>query len=45
MFPGESQIILYLEDEKKRLTAPCLIHPALVQELKEMLGTEHVVLQ
>ena len=45
MFPGENQLILYLEDEKKRLAARCLIHPALVGELREMLGPGHVVVQ
>jgi DNA polymerase-3 subunit alpha len=45
MFPGESQIVLYLADEEKRVAAKCLIHPALVEELQEMLGAEHVVVK
>ncbi|MCL2367787.1 MAG: OB-fold nucleic acid binding domain-containing protein, partial [Oscillospiraceae bacterium] len=45
MFPGESQIVLYLEDEQKRLASRCLIHPALVEEFKELLGDQHVVVK
>jgi len=45
MFPGEQKIILYLEDIQKKMTAPCIIHPALVQELTEMLGAENVVVK
>lgn len=45
MFPGEEQMVLYLTDEDKRLSAPCIIHPALVEELTEMLGAEHVVIK
>ncbi|MCL2368732.1 MAG: DNA polymerase III subunit alpha, partial [Oscillospiraceae bacterium] len=45
MFPGNQQIILYLEDTKKKMTAQCVIHPALIQELTEMLGGENVVVK
>jgi len=45
MFPGEQKIILYLEDVEKKMTAPCIIHPALVRELTEMLGEENVVVK
>jgi len=45
MFPGESQIVLYLADEQKKVASKCLLHPALVEELQEMLGTEHVVVK
>ena len=46
MFPGsEQQLILYFEDTKKRAAAPCLIHEALVEELKELAGEENVVVK
>ena len=45
MFPGTQQMIIWCEREKKRIGASCLIHPALVQELKELLGDENVVIK
>ncbi len=45
MFPGEDRVVLYCEDTKKRLGAPCLIHPALIAELTELLGAENVVVR
>ena len=44
-FPGEGQAVLYFEDTKKRYGARCLIHPALIQDLKERLGDENVVVK
>ena len=45
MFPGKEKLVLYFEDTKKRLGGRCVIHPALVDELKEMLGDSNVVVQ
>ncbi|MBQ8975007.1 MAG: DNA polymerase III subunit alpha, partial [Oscillospiraceae bacterium] len=45
MFPGREQLVLYFADTKKRLGAKCVIHPALVNELREMLGEENVVVK
>ena len=45
MFPGNERIVLYMEDTKKRLGAPCLIHPAFVAELEEQCGKENVVVK
>lgn len=45
MFPGEGQAVLYFEDTQKRLGTPCVVHPALEKELKELLGTENVVVK
>ena len=45
MFPGAQQMIIWCEREKKRIGARCLIHRALVQELKELLGDENVVVK
>ena len=45
MFPGQDQMVVWLEKEKKRIGARCRIHPALVQELRELLGEANVVLK
>ena len=45
MFPGDSQIIFYAEDSKKRYGAPCVIHSSLVREAQEVLGKENVVVK
>ncbi len=45
MFPGQDRMILYFEDTKRKLSAPCLIHPALVEELNELLGEANVVVK
>ena len=44
-FPGESQVILYFEDCKKRVGSRCQIHPALLADLRERLGEENVVVK
>ena len=44
-FPGESRVVLYFEDCKKRVGTRCQIHPALVEDLKERLGGENVVVK
>ncbi len=45
MFPGTQQMIIYCEQEKKRIGANCLIHEGLVTELEERLGKENVVVK
>lgn len=45
MFPGQQQMILYCEAEKKRIGAKCLIHEGLVAELQELLGSGNVVVK
>ena len=45
MFPGTQQMIIYCEQEKKRIGANCLIHEGLVLELEERLGKENVVVK
>ena len=44
-FPGEDQVVLYLEDCKKRVGSRCQIHPVLLADLKERLGEENVVVK
>ena len=45
MFPGESPAVVYLADRKKKLQTRCLLHDALLCELRETLGEENVVLK
>ena len=45
MFPGNRQMIIWCEKEKKRLGAKCLIHEGLLLELQELLGKENVVVK
>ncbi len=45
MFPGDGQAILYFEDTGRRFGTPCVIHPALVAEMQELLGTDRVVVK
>ena len=45
LFPGQQAAVLYLADSGRRLGARCQIHPAMVQELRELLGEENVVVQ
>ena len=42
---GESQVVLYFADCKKRVGSRCEIHPALLKDLKERLGEENVVVK
>ena len=45
MFPGTQQMKIRCADTGKLLGAPCLIHDALVAELRERLGPENVVVK
>jgi len=45
MFDGDEQLILYCSDTGKKLGRRCLVHDALVSELKRMLGDENVVVK
>ena len=38
MFPGDEQLVLVFEDTGKRAAARCVVHPALVEELRELAG-------
>jgi len=44
-FPGESQVVLYFEDCKKLLGTRCEVHPAMIEDLKQRLGEENVVVK
>ena len=45
LFPGQSRAILCFADSKRRLGARCLLHDALLDELRELLDAENVVVQ
>jgi DNA polymerase-3 subunit alpha len=45
MFPGKQRMVIHFNDTKKNLGTKCVIHPALIVELKEMLGDENVVVK
>jgi len=45
MFPGRAKMVIHFSDTKKSVGAKCLIHAALVSELREMLGAENVVVR
>ncbi|MCX8013764.1 MAG: OB-fold nucleic acid binding domain-containing protein, partial [Rectinema sp.] len=45
LFPGDSQAIFYFQDSGKRLGTRCLLHEALLKELRSLLGNESVVLK
>ncbi len=45
MFPGEQQLVIYCEQEKKRLGAHCIIHKALIEELRRLCGDKNVVVK
>ena len=45
MFPGQEQVVLYFEDCKKRVGTYAQFHPALLEDLKQRLGEENVVLK
>lgn len=45
MFPGTGKLVIWCEKEKKRVGAKCLLHPALFEELIDLLGNENVVIK
>ena len=45
MFEGRDRLVLVFADTNKKLRGACLIHPALIKELQEMLGEGNVVVQ
>ncbi len=45
MFPGTTPVRLVMADTRKVLGTSCLLHQALVDEAREVLGEENVVIQ
>lgn len=45
MFPGDEQAVIVLADSRKRFGTRCQIHDALVNDLRDRLGPENVVIK
>jgi DNA polymerase-3 subunit alpha len=45
MFPGRARMVIHFCDTNKSVGAACVIHDALVNELREMLGEENIVVR
>jgi len=45
MFPGNQRMIIHFGDTKKNVGAKCVIHDALIEELRSMLGDNNVVVR
>ncbi len=45
MFPGDAQVVLYFEDTKVRRGARCALDSQLLEELRNWLGQENVVVK
>jgi len=45
MFPGKTPVVLYFEDTCLRRQTFCVMDSDLIQELREILGEDHVVLK
>ena len=45
MFPGKGKMIIYCEAEKKKLATRCIIHDALISELKLIVGNGNVIVK
>ena len=45
MFPGHSKVVLYFADTKARRGTACSLRNAMLDELKNVLGSENVVLK
>ena len=45
LFPGQSRAVIYFADTGRKVGAACLLHEALLEELRLLLGEENVVLK
>ena len=45
MFPGDQPVVLYIADTKRRYGSSVMLHPALLDQLREWLGESSVVLK
>ena len=45
MFPGNERMVIHFSDTKKNVGAKCVIHDAFIEELREMLGDNNVVVK
>ena len=42
LFPGDEQLVLVFEATGRRAAARCVVHPALVEELRSLAGQGNV---
>ena len=45
MFPGKNRVVIVLADTRKKLGSTCQLHDALLEDLRERLGEENVVIK
>jgi DNA polymerase-3 subunit alpha len=45
MFPGSDQMIIWCEKEQKKIGAKCAIHEVLLDELRECIGPDNIVVK
>lgn len=45
MFPGNTKVVIFLADTRQRMGTVCLLDDLMLQELRELLGEENVVLK
>lgn len=45
MFPGNSLVVIFFADTRKRLSGRCLLRNSMIEELKNVLGEANVVLK
>ena len=45
MFPGDSLVVIFFADTRKRLAGRCLLRNSMIEELKNVLGEANVVLK
>lgn len=45
MFPGESTVVIFFADNRKRYCVRCLLRNSMIKELKNLLGDANVVLK
>ena len=45
MFPGNSLVVIFFADTRKRLAGRCLLRNSMIEELKNVLGEANVVLK
>ena len=45
MFPGTEKVVVYFAGSGRKHREACVLHPALIRELEDLLGEENVVLK
>lgn len=45
MFPGNTKVVIFLADTRQRMGTVCMLDDLMLQELRELLGDENVVIK